>query len=246
VNNFFTWLIGIFVVPDQSGHERLLANYLVPGPNLVTGVARFNDASQQFERVFSWTDQPVRSYGQGFKAGNAPNEYVHFANEQYVNTVRARATAEALEDPLEYEAFSPLRISEGGALELDRGEDGSLRYAWRHGAPPIADLTSYGQVSAEEAFFGHMRDPRPEAKPFGLHQEGSTAWNEHRKRFVQIIRGWGTSGCIRKSTQKRKRIHGFYLGRKVRSTTTRAFASPALVPDRKASPHLLRRDLQER
>jgi len=184
------WLTGLFTAPDAQGHERLFSTYQLINrevylQTLEAGVGRFNDETKSFERVFAWDDEPVKAFGQAFKAGYGGGEYVYSATG--VNTVRARATAEALEDPLAYEAFSPLRISEAGPLELDRLGDGSLRYAWKHGTPSLSNLTTYGPVSPEEALFGHMRDPRPGAHAFGDHGEGSTSWNEHRKRFVQII-----------------------------------------------------------
>jgi hypothetical protein len=114
--------------------------------------------------------------------------YVYFAHPFPVT--RVRATAKDFRNANEYESYTCLK--DGSRLEkvqLDRDEQGKLRYAWRKNTPAIGakEETQWiktGKIKADEARWRlHERDTGKLVMPHA----GSVYWNEHRKRWIMIV-----------------------------------------------------------
>lgn len=195
-----TWADAFVTLPDGSGRARLFAAYAKIRPGGMEthdrGFVRFDDERQTFEKVGTIPlDAPVLPGGHAFKHVEDGVEYVYFATPFPVT--RVRATAEAYLDLSAYEAFTPLvpgsRAAEG---KLDRAADGTLRYGWKKGTPPLAPLDQDrllkgGKLKPEEARF-LLRDADT-GKPLIAHA-GSVYHNPYRKRWVLIdCEQYGTS-----------------------------------------------------
>ncbi|MFN7951864.1 MAG: hypothetical protein U0610_09055 [bacterium] len=198
------WVGSLVAVPDGNGVERLFAQYsLVPGlaTPLQQGWARFNDATHVFEQpVVLSGNEVVKAEGHAFDWTHGSARYVHF-EPRYIGTtglhdapVRVPATASAIVDPRTYQAFTAL--AQGSSTQLVRDGDGRLVYTWKTGTPPISgDSATSAGVAPEETLYGHYAEPETLEQP--LAHGAHTAWNEHRKRFVQIFtQGLGTTSLL--------------------------------------------------
>jgi hypothetical protein len=187
-----TWLTGLSVVPDSSGKEVMLAGYVkVEAPLTVyeRGLARWNDARNEFEHVATFPlDAPAHPDGHTFVREEDGMKHVYFCTP--FPLVRVPATAEAMADVANYEAFTCLEP--GSRLEkpeVERGGDGSVRYGWKRNTPPIGvkeqdALLKAGHLKPHEAW--HFLRDRATGKPVVAHA-GSAYWNEYRKRWVMIV-----------------------------------------------------------
>jgi hypothetical protein len=194
-----TWLDGLVTLADASGREQMFARYIKVKNFLQAyqqGLVRLNDQEQRFEKVAEFAmDVPVVPSGHPFRRTVDGIEYVYFATPYPL--VRVRATAEDFQNLSSYEAFTCLQ--EGSRLDdprLDRGEDGSLRYAWKKNTPAVgpkeqADLIQAGHLKPEEALL-QLRD-RDTGKPVFAHR-GSVYFNRCRNKWVMIaVQSGGTS-----------------------------------------------------
>ena len=144
-----TWITGLVVVPDGEGRERMFAAYAKVRGFLEIyerGLVEFDHAANQFTKVLTFDkDAPARPHGHP----TTGDGWVYFGDP--FPLVRARATAEALQRVADYEAFTCL--TQGG--RLDRRPDGTLRYGWKRGAPPLgpqeqARRVKSGEIKREE------------------------------------------------------------------------------------------------
>jgi len=173
------------------------------------GVVAFREPGLMNQKVFFY----VKSHGYEFPAdglgfrGKAlvtvPGGEAELKLKLYFGNpyplVRVRATAEALRDPASCEAFTCL--AQGSRLEkpaIERGPDGTPRYAWKRGAPvPTAreqeKWLAAGMLKAGETLLA-LRDADT-GRAVQAHA-GSVAWNAFRRRFVMIAEQSGGSSNL--------------------------------------------------
>ena len=191
------WMSGLGVVRDGSNNERLYARYsLVTGlaPPVETGLGRFNDASNTFEKMLVYSGSMVvdpQGHPEPIKHG--ATTYLYFISKGNTgfwdffhtdNLVRIPATETSILTPSTYQAFTAL--VQGSTTQLDTNPDGTLRYAWKTGTPPLTGQTEPGktQVAADQLLFGKVVDP--DVAGAALKHHGiSIGWNAYRKRYVQ-------------------------------------------------------------
>jgi hypothetical protein len=96
----------------------------------------------------------------------------------------------AYQDLAQYEGFTCVRARDtAGVVELDRGADGRLRYAWRRGSAPLSPeetrtLRQQGHL-ADDELPGRLVD-RDTGEPVQVHR-GTVAWNDYRQRWIMIF-----------------------------------------------------------
>ena len=190
-----TWIDGLVTVGDGN-RQRLFAKYVKIRPPLQIyerGIVEFNDDTKQFEHRLTLDGKlPLVPEGHAFTASKSgrPNDrdYIYFANPYPV--VRVPATADALLDPDQYEAWTYFAPGEHGSdPKLDRDKSGTLRLDWKHGTravdPKVEQrLLTSGLLQPEERFF-RLTDANGE-RSVTAHR-GSVAFNAHRKRWVMIF-----------------------------------------------------------
>ena len=179
-----TWLGGLVTAPGPDGEERLFASYGMFELLFARekGLVRWNDEDQLFHKILVIPDDaPLIPHG--------PAQVVHHGDGgdyvYYHNGVRVPRTEAALRDLDRYEGFTPFLQ---GSLELDRDAEGGLRYAWRPATRALVqEMLDRGlDVAPEEALFGHVTELGGDRRPL-VHENGSTAWNDYRGRYVRTI-----------------------------------------------------------
>jgi len=180
------WLNGLTTVRDDSGAERLIAQYARRSgleKVLEQGIAVFNDHSEVFERVL---DIPVSEnwrfpHGRSTPVHDGDTDYIYFGESSL--SVRVPARWNSIIDPAQYEAWTCI-----DAKGVRRHPDGTLDYAWRKDAPPIespheGELLKRNLIKSDE-----LRDTPEDVathERIQLH-EGSVYWNAWRKRWILI------------------------------------------------------------
>ncbi len=186
-----TWISGLVVLGDAEDDQRMFAGYVKVRNFLDVyqrGLVEFDPATNRFEKVVEFDmDAPVYPSGHPFHHTVDGHPYVYFADP--FPAVRVPAKPEDCENLAAYEAYTCLREgSRLDQLQLDRADDGTLRYAWKENTPPLdwkeqAKLIKTGRLKEEEARH-RLRDART-GKPVAAHR-GSVYWNDYRRRFVMI------------------------------------------------------------
>ncbi len=187
------WADGFLTLPDPTGRERLLCHYAHMeslAKMLDHGLAVFDDERAEFEslralpmgdrNLFPGQAHPLRYRSQGV-------DYVYLG--QVFPNVRVQADWEHYQDPAAYEVYTCLvegDLADNG--ELLPGEDGQVRYEWRHGREPIDGtmerrLVSQGRLQIDQTHF-LPRDVETDG-PVIMHR-GSVRWNAYRKRWIMI------------------------------------------------------------
>ncbi|QDU37385.1 hypothetical protein Mal4_16960 [Maioricimonas rarisocia] len=186
-----TWIDGLTVVRDEAGDERMFARYGKVRPPLTIyerGLVQFDDDQQKFEKVQTFPDDaflmpdwhPVHHEMEG-------TDYVLYGRQ--IPLVRVRATAEAVQDLSQYEAYTCFtQGSRPDSYTLDRDQAGALRFAWRKNTlAPTPDLEKelleQGKLSEEETLF-RLTDVET-GKPVRIHSS-SVARNDYRQKWVMI------------------------------------------------------------
>jgi len=127
-----TWAFGLAPLKDAAGREQLLTGYVKPDKSMKPtrrGIARWNDEREVFEHVVDIPlDAPLRPDGNAVEADG----YVYFCSPYPL--VRVPATAEAYRDLSRYEGYT---CFQPGTREIDRDEQGRVRYAWRAGTAAV-------------------------------------------------------------------------------------------------------------
>lgn len=189
------WLFGLVVIPDQSGHERMLAYYQRRRgleAVLENGFVVYNDQQERFEKLKSLPlDPPL--FPQGYPLRVAPKggvEYIYFTGAY--PSLRVRADWHSYLDPSSYEGFTCLkagtRYGSKDQAQLERDAAGKLVWAWKRDAPPLnpaqqQELVKAGRMKREESPF-RLQDAES-GKPILLHN-CSCFWNRYRQRYVMI------------------------------------------------------------
>lgn len=194
-----TWLDSLIVLNDQTGSDRLYSAYANVNTKMETqerGLCIYNDEKEVFEKLVEFPlKAPVLPGGHPFRHTLDGVEYIYFAHSLPLK--RVKATAAALAEPQEYEAFTCL--TPGSRVEdakIDRNADGRIRYAWKRNTPALAPqeerkLVEAGKLQPQEALI-QLQDADT-GKPMLAHA-GSVYWNEFRKRWIYIVcEFYGTS-----------------------------------------------------
>lgn len=188
------WLGGLVVVPDESGHHRMLAYFQRRrglGAVLESGFVQYDDAKEHFEKVKGTPNEPpIVPTGQPFHVTKDGIAYIYFTAPY--PALRVKSDRASYLDLPSYEGFTCLkagaRFTEASKVELDRGSDGKLVWAWKKDTPPLTPkqqeaLVAAGKLKREDSFF-RLQDAES-GKPILLHN-GSCAWNAYRKKYVMI------------------------------------------------------------
>lgn len=194
-----TWINGLVTLKGDEGQGRLFAYYVkVAKPMRVyeRGLVEFNDEKKQFEhRITIDMNAPAYPGGHPFVHTTDGVEYVYFVKPYPL--VRVRATPKDLLDLKQYEAFTCFQKgSRPDQLELDRDDDGRLRYTWKPDTIPLSrelqnKLTKDGRLKEGEGLF-HFQDADT-GKSVAVHG-GSVYWNAYRHRWIMIaLEAFGTS-----------------------------------------------------
>lgn len=194
-----TWIDGVVTVRDKDGREQLFAKYVKIKPPMVAyerGLIAFDDERQQFSnRLPIPLDAPLQPTGHPLQHVDDGIEYVYFGHPY--PRIRVRATAEDFRDLSKYEAFTCLKQgSTGDSAELNRDENGRLRFAWQHNTPPVVGklrqkLIQQKKLRKDEGLI-QLQDVET-GKRVAAHG-GSVYWNDYRQRWVAIIlESFGTS-----------------------------------------------------
>lgn len=186
-----TWIDGLCKVREADGRERLFARYMKVRKFLEVyerGLVEFDPQKQQFEKVVTYElNAPAMPHGHVLAQTVNGQDYLYFGNP-YPH-VRVRATAEALADLSEFEAFTCL--APGSTLAkpvIERDKAGAVVYGWKRSAPPLTlkdqNLwTRGGKLKAGEGLLA-LHDVES-GKSVNAHA-GTVAFNPHRQRFVMI------------------------------------------------------------
>jgi hypothetical protein len=186
-----TWIGGLTVLRDDSGTERLYCTYAKIKPPLEAyewGLARFNDDTQQFDRIAGFPPNAhVHPTGHTFRHRDAGTDYFYFAVPYPL--LRVPASAKALEQISAYETYTCLQPgSELKQPVIDRDAEGRARYAWKKNTPLVGPaeqttLIRQGLLQPHEALLP-LQDAKT-GKPVHAHG-GSVYWNEFRQRWGLI------------------------------------------------------------
>ena len=194
-----TWLFGLAAFRDASDQERLVATYSKVRPPMEIyerGLVVWNPEKAVFDKVATFAlKSPVQTSGHTFHHEDDGVDYLYYATPFPITRVRSRMTD--LCDVTKYETFTCLKP--GSSLdhpEIDLGTDGRPRYSWEANTPAVgpseqAKLVKSGALKEADALFA-LRDVDT-GKPVLAHN-GSTYWNEYRKRWIAIFcESFGTS-----------------------------------------------------
>jgi hypothetical protein len=186
-----TWIDGLTVLKDASGAERMFAAFAKVRPPMEVyerGLAEFRPETRTFAKMAPIPmDAPASPSGHPFHHPVDGVDHVYFADPYPL--VRVRADVDDLAHADRFEAFTCLRP--GSTIdrpEVDRGPDGSPRYAWRRGARPLdaqaqARLIKAGTIREDEALL-HLQDGDTGRRVVA--HRGSVYRNDHRGRWVMI------------------------------------------------------------
>lgn len=186
-----TWISALVTMRDRGGRERMFAGYVKVRNVLEVyrrGLAEFDPVAGRFEKVAEFDlGAPIFPSGHPFKHTVDTVEYIYFADP--FPWVRVRADPELVKDLAAYEAYTCLKAgTRFDDLQLDRGDNGKLRFGWKKNTPSLgpkqqARLIKAGHFSRDKAPL-RLRDVRT-GQPVTAHR-GSVYWNNYRQRFVMI------------------------------------------------------------
>ncbi len=173
-----TWMTALVPLGD-----RLYASYIKIEPPLkvyARGLAQWDDEASEFKHVAA-----VDMKAPAFPTGHS---FVHEGNVYFAHpfpVTRVRADVKAFLDVAQYETYTCLKAAD----QVDRDEQGKLRYAWRKNAPALGvqeenKLVKGGAIKAEETRW-QLRE-RGTGKHVIPHA-GSVYWNDYRKRWIMIV-----------------------------------------------------------
>ena len=199
-----TWIFGAVVLKDAGGRERLFTGYEKVRPPLEIyerGLCEFDDDRREFVKVKSFDkDVPLHLHGHPFAHTVSGVEYVYFGDPYPV--MRVRATADALLDLSQYEAFTCLVPgSRDKSAQVERDSNGKVIWGWKRDTAAITwslqeSLVKQKQLRPDEVWL-KLTDV-DSGKVIEAHR-GSVTWNPHRRRWVLIttqVRGTSMLGEV--------------------------------------------------
>ncbi len=187
------WLDGLLTVVDETGRERLVAQYerlKQLGETLERGLVIFNDTTQTFEPLVRF-DLANSFYPRGHPFRHTIEGASYFYFPLPYPNLRVPATLADIRNPQRYESYTPLAPGsryEGANSKLDRDAAGHLLWAWKRNTAPLSpseqrELVAAGKMKAEELPFA-LRDIDTGAA-IEAHRS-SVYWNDYRKRWIMI------------------------------------------------------------
>jgi len=197
-----TWIDGLCTLRDSSGRERMFAKYVKVRKQLDVyerGLVEWEDAARQFRKVVTFDfSAPIYPLGHALPHTVDGLAYLYFGNPYPV--VRVLATPEALADPAQYEAFTPLAAhsrANNPAFDLALPTE-SPRWDWKRDAlPPTPAIERQwlrtGKLPADHAVLT-LRDA-DSGKALTAHG-GSVNYNPFRGRFVMIAEESGGTSFL--------------------------------------------------
>jgi len=191
------WIDGLIVIKDPSGNERLIAKCQRMkdlGTMLERDLIQFDDQKQAFVKLKELDkDGALFPAGQTFRYTDDGVEYIYFP-WPYA-TMRVRADWNAILDPHQYEAFTPLKP--GTRYTKEKSQLDHI-WAWKKDTDPIREteqkeLIDKGMLKPQEAWFD-MKDAATGKKI--LAHGGSIEWNPWRKKWIMIFVEFGGSSSL--------------------------------------------------
>jgi len=189
------WLTGLVVLPDESGHARMLAYYQRRrglGAVLENGFMQYIDEAEQFDRIKTVPLNPVVSpsiYSVSWQDGQSKHLYFSVPYP----TLRVEAKYSSYLDLDQYESYScvkprPAKLADDELPELERDANGKLVWSWKRNTAPFTPtlqqkLIAAGKMKREESPL-RLQDVKA-GKPVEINMS-SCAWNAYRKRFIMI------------------------------------------------------------
>ncbi|GIW95384.1 MAG: hypothetical protein KatS3mg110_3425 [Pirellulaceae bacterium] len=201
-----TWIDALVVLPDRQHNQILLAAYVKVKPPMDVyrhGLCRWDEQAEQFVPLVVFAEgAPFYPTGHPVVAQCGSQPYVYFTDP--LGVTRCPAQVEAMADLESYEAYTCLIAKKNGEAggaslsDVDRGPDGTVRYRWRRGAPPLrselADrLVKAGKLHENERLLA-LRDWHT-MRPIAIHR-GGLAWNEYRRRWISVFTRFGGSSLL--------------------------------------------------
>lgn len=193
-NGILIWVHGAFALKDPQGKTQVLTHYSRRKSlteELSAGLAMLQGETPLFEKVVEYKDPSKASpRGQSFRAKVDGVEYLYFATPS--PTVRVKATWDAVHDPAQWEAYTPLvsgsSLGPADKPILDRDTEGRLNWAWKADtavldAGAANGLTDDGVMKEDE---NRLRTVSAHDGSTVVFNAGSVNWNEHRKRWILL------------------------------------------------------------
>lgn len=203
-----TWVSGVTVVKDKNGQEQMLAGYSKIRGTLEVyrrGLCKWNDEKNAFDDLGSVPENAsLFPIGHPLLVKEQDKEWIYFCEP--LPTLRVPATAEAVLDVTQYEAFTCLKPAsklqhnqqhgQPRKEDLDRDEQGKLIWAWKKNSPQLdpsheAGWLKSGVLKAAEARLQIATD----GKTIIPHR-GNVAWNEYRGKWTIIFGQFNGSSSL--------------------------------------------------
>jgi hypothetical protein len=203
VQHGLIWADGFLAVTDKAGRERLVCHYahMESLEKMIGhGLAIYDDASEQFERVADLDLKDIwRFPAQAHPVKHSENGVSYFHLGEVFPNVRVQAELEAVLNPARYEAWTcrePDDASE--SVRIRRDVQGRLAYAWRPNARPMDPETEQkllraGQLQPDE--LRYLPADVETGERIRLHR-GSVNWNQHRQKWVMIATQLGGASAL--------------------------------------------------
>jgi hypothetical protein len=195
------WIDALVTLKDDAGKERMIAQYSLMkslGERIARGLVVYNDQTDTLEKLKEFDlSIPVGPHGQAFRTTVDGQEYFYFCAPY--PSIRVKADWKSVQDPAQYEAFTPLAAGakfDAEKTELDRDAAGKLLFSWKKNTPIITpaeqiELVKLGVMKRAES--PQRLVSADDGSEIQLHG-GSVNWNEYRKRWIMIAQqGNGTS-----------------------------------------------------
>jgi len=193
--HWIIWLRGLRFAKDESGKERLFADYAkVRGfiDIFEVGLAIYDDKKEHFDLVYAYPNDAAikpNDLGQVFRYTDNGVEYFYYGS-RWPN-IRSRTDAASLKNVAGFEAFTCLKKGARFAPspdKLDRDKAGRLRWGWKKntspvGADELSSLLQNGLISPQEQWY-LLRDVNTTETLTPHH--GCVRWNPYRNRWISI------------------------------------------------------------
>ena len=170
------WIESVFVLPDESGRERLMARVSSQKglePAYAWHLAVWNDTRHHFEKRITWPLRDGHDSAHPFRATAHGTDYLFLYPD-----LRVAARWDAVTNLARYEAFTCL--TDTG--DVDRDGSGSPQWRWRAGA------SRPGPAALRRAGIDLGTRDMETGEPVSLNR-GSVTWNAYRKRWIRIASG---------------------------------------------------------